>query len=238
MSSNTFHYNAEDTQSIIARTNFSSEFLQIPAHDFRSREFERESKHLVNLELHCATLTEYLKVQWIPRGLRVRLRPTVFSEKKEFCELFEQILNKCSSDLMTLTVDFLQKEITLIQEKIATIETQLNSSLSPEDLSKLKEKVSTTLESHKKESERKKRDKFVRDTEDYLQNRVYRWQEFFPPPRGYHSRRGISQDTFSSSSEGNNFSQSRGRFLARRRPRRRGGEAAGTDTAVTRSQAR
>ncbi|XP_056378150.1 uncharacterized protein LOC130274177 [Hyla sarda] len=242
MASNVFHYDQDETDRIIARTTLSSDFLQVPSYEFRTRELERESRHLVNLELHCATLTEYLKVHRIPRGLRVKLRPTIFSDKKDYCDFFIQILNKCSNDIMTLTVDFLQKEIKLLQDKVKTIEAQLDTALNPEELTRTKERLTMNLDKHKKDSEKKKRDKFVRDTEDYLQNHVYRWQDPIIGQRPYYSNRGTSQDTYSSSSEGNEAYYGRGRPGGRRRPqRRRGGFGVPNiteSTTTTRSQVR
>lgn len=79
----------------------------------------------ITMELHEVTLAEYYKLQMIPRGLRVRLTPTLFSQNKDFKTKFAQILNKCSFDIMTLTVQFLQQERTLVQQEIVQLEEQL-----------------------------------------------------------------------------------------------------------------
>ncbi|CAJ0936718.1 unnamed protein product, partial [Ranitomeya imitator] len=139
----------------------------IPSNEFKSRDFERECRHLTGLELHSATIAEYIKTQRIPRGLRDNI---------DFCQRFEQILNKCSLDLMTLTLDYLHKEVKISQDKLQNIETQLKDSSSKEEFDSIKSRMKENLESYRLETEKRKRQKFIRDTQDYLQNRVYRWR--------------------------------------------------------------
>ncbi|XP_072009039.1 uncharacterized protein [Engystomops pustulosus] len=243
MSGETFSYDPETTANILAKVSVPSDFLRVANSEYKTRDYERVSRNLLNYQLHCATLTEYLKVQRIPRGLRVALRPTIFKDNKDFCNTFQQILNKCSFDLITLTVEYLQKEITKTEENISMIENQLTSTLTTEEIKTLKGKTTQQLERFRKESEKKKRDKFIRDTQDYLLERVYRWQDAYPtraPYRGY-------RDTAESSSSGSDFygpPSARGRFLGQRDHRRgrqrRGGEdnigATQGPTMTTRSQ--
>ncbi|XP_073422087.1 uncharacterized protein [Dendrobates tinctorius] len=190
----------------------------------------RTLRWCTNLELHCVTLTEYLKVQRIPRGLRVPLRPILFSDSSDFCSRFEQIINKCSFDLITLTLEHLHLGIAKCKEEISSIETQLSSSISNEDFNNLKTKINGVIEQHRRDIETRKRNKFARDTEDYKQNRVYKWREsyisgnfnFYP---NYRSTTDIS----SSGSDHERQAPS-GRFLGqRRRSTKRRGPAGGRD---------
>ncbi|CAJ0958461.1 unnamed protein product [Ranitomeya imitator] len=168
--------------------------LQVSGCEFKSRDLERESRHLVSLELHSITIAEYIKTQRIPRGLRVSLRPTLFHDNSEFCSKFEQILNKCSMDLMALTLDHLNKEIKVSQDKVSNVETQLKDSLSKDEFDTIKNRTKENVDNFKKETEKRKRQKFIRDTQDYLQKRVYKWQysSFRPNYRNYRSTDGSS----------------------------------------------
>ncbi|CAJ0923227.1 unnamed protein product [Ranitomeya imitator] len=56
--------------------------------------------------------------------------------------------------------------------------------MSQEAFQDLKAKNQETLRTHRLDLEKKKRSKFLRDTEDYLKNRVYQWRE---PHRGFRS---------------------------------------------------
>ncbi|KAM4053665.1 translation machinery-associated protein 16 isoform 1-T2 [Anomaloglossus baeobatrachus] len=233
MSTEIFSYSTGETSDIIGRTTVSGDFLHIPSQEFKTRDFEKESRHLLNLELHCATITEYLRVKRIPRGLRVNLRPTIFSDNKEFCTVFEQILNKCSLDLMTLTLEYLHKSIDSTKEKVTSVETQLESTLPSEEFSTMKEKLQSSLLVHKQESQKKKRQKFLRDTEDYVNNRVYRGHESFKP-RPFRSYRSSSDTSLSGSDNG--FRSRQGRyapsFLGQGRPQGRRGRRGGGDSVI------
>ncbi|XP_073500283.1 uncharacterized protein [Phyllobates terribilis] len=207
MSSVTFSYNADEASNIISQTNLSSEFLRVPPSETRGRDLEKERRHLTNIELHCATLTEYLRVQRIPRGLRA---------------------------------------ITTTKEQIKNIESQLTTSISPEDLQTLQSKIQTNIDLHKRDTETRKRNKFARDLQDYEQNRVYRWRDN-PSTNKYTHRTAKSSTDYTSSGSDMDQRQSTIQsvpFLGqtRRRPnRRRRGEAIGTRgnldfTRITRSQ--
>ncbi|CAJ0953477.1 unnamed protein product [Ranitomeya imitator] len=65
------------------------------------------------------------------------------------------------------TIEHLQKAITTSSEAIKTIEAQLSSSGSPEELTTLRDQISKNIEKHRRETEERKRIKFNRDTEDY-----------------------------------------------------------------------
>ncbi|OCT56066.1 hypothetical protein XELAEV_18002718mg [Xenopus laevis] len=97
----------------------------------------------------CKTLAEYMKVNRIPRGLRVCLCPTLFASDKEFCKRWEAIINKCSSDQMLATMEHLQIE--------------------------RKEKLAHHIQCFRTEVEKRKSTKFQRNANDYSSGRVYRW---------------------------------------------------------------
>ncbi|CAJ0935697.1 unnamed protein product [Ranitomeya imitator] len=64
-----------------------------------------------------------------------------------------------------------------VNSQICAIEKQLTSTMSQEAFQELKAQNQETLRTQRLDLEKKKRSKFLRDTEDYLQNRVYQWQE-------------------------------------------------------------
>lgn len=168
-----FTYDAKMVEDILSKVNLPNQFLQVPTHELGIRDYERINSH----ELHCSTLTEYFKCTRIPRGLRSNLRPTLFSDNKEFCKRFEGILNKCSLDLMILTIEFLQQSIEEKTKQLQVIEEQLTATLKSDDWKIAKEKVQKSSEDYRRNTELRKRQKFLRDTEDYQYKRVYRWQE-------------------------------------------------------------
>ncbi|XP_073529607.1 uncharacterized protein [Phyllobates terribilis] len=65
-----------------------------------------------------------------------------------------------------------QTAITTTKEQIKNIESQLTTSISPEDFQALQSKIQTNIDLHKRDTETRKRNKFARDLEDYEQNRA------------------------------------------------------------------
>ncbi|XP_077154317.1 uncharacterized protein LOC143817102 [Ranitomeya variabilis] len=177
MSSETYVYDDATGSTILSKIRTKTDFLRIPNKDIKTRDWEKEKKRLIAYDLHCATLGEYHRQGKIPRGLRCNLRPTLFSDNPQYCTTFQKILNKCSLDIILLTIEFLQEAIKETEEKITTIETQLTSTLTSTEFNTLKSKVDSILSTHQKTLEERKRTKFQRDTEDYLSNRVYRWED-------------------------------------------------------------
>ncbi|XP_066440304.1 uncharacterized protein [Eleutherodactylus coqui] len=167
--------------ALIPQQVASVERLRVPPMDIRARDFERESRKLIFEELHCTTLAEYRRVNLVPCGLRSHLRPTLFKNDKTYCNQFANILNKCSFDLMVLTMNYLHKSIKETKEKVSTIELQLTSRLPKEEWKTLKAKIEKALTELRKKIELKKREEFLQDREDYQAKRVYTWQD---PPSG------------------------------------------------------
>lgn len=243
MDDTTSGYNEDQITRILAKMTAPTDFLQTPTSECKRRDWERERKRLLSYELHALTLTEYYRLGRIPRGLRVNLRPTLFSEKAVFRERFERILNKCSMDIMLLTIENLQQEMEELHPRIQVIEQQLKDSLNAGDFADLKEKVDTYLKNHRKEVELQKRNKFHRDAEDYRLKSVYRWQQV----GGGYSRRPSGGYSSSSSANSQSGYSSRRPFLPKGRGRNkrgdRGGRAATTGeqaggSVQTRSQVR
>ncbi|XP_073524703.1 protein spinster homolog 1-like [Phyllobates terribilis] len=85
---------------------------------------------------------------------------------------FEGILNKCSMDIIVLTIDFLQKEITNLHTRIASTEQQLSNTISSEEFTTLKNKVDKTISEYRNELQIQKKSKFLCDAENYLNNQV------------------------------------------------------------------
>ncbi|CAJ0925968.1 unnamed protein product [Ranitomeya imitator] len=237
MSSETFSFNATEAAEILSK-RFSTNSYQRT----QNRDLERESRRAVNLELHIITIAEYLRVQRIPRGLRVPLQPTFFREDKDYCTKFEHILNKCSADLMTLTLSYLQKNLDTVNAQISAIENQLTSTMPQEKFQELNTKNQEMLRLHRSELEKKKRSKFLRDTEDYLQNRVYQWRDVRRSTRRHSS---LSSSGSTDSRPGtSNPSTSHSSFLGNIRGRQKGKRGGGANAAgeprnqmATRSQA-
>ncbi|CAJ0947769.1 unnamed protein product [Ranitomeya imitator] len=227
MSFNTVSYDAAQAEEIISCVNIPGEFLHTPSEEIRSRDLERELRRKVALELHYVTLAEYHKVKRIPRGLHVSFRPTLFQDKPDFCQKFEGILNKCSMDIIVLTIEYLQKDLASIEDQITSIKQQLTSTLSTEKLDQTLQKTNKIIEDFRIQLQERKRRNFFRDTEDYHRNQVYKWRNssYYKERSGYR-RTDTSASSGSESDYGPHTPHS---FLEQRRGKptkgRRGGAA-------------
>ncbi|CAJ0954323.1 unnamed protein product [Ranitomeya imitator] len=134
---------------ILAKVTNPGDFLKIPAQELQSKDDEREQRWLASFDLHSITLAEYYRMSRIPCGLRCQLRPTLFSEKPDYCDRFQKILNKCSLDIILLTIDFLQTANAESEEKLSSIEEKLSTSLSASDWNTLKAKTDKAIEEHR-----------------------------------------------------------------------------------------
>ncbi|OCT95352.1 hypothetical protein XELAEV_18013040mg [Xenopus laevis] len=184
-----FAYTEVEAASIATLARGSREFLHAAHPGIWSRDLERLSKRSVSLELHGCTLAEYYRLKRIPRGLRVHLHPTLFSENVEFCKKFEGILNKCSLDIITLTIEYIQKELVTVAEQVRNIETQLNQLGTPEEFQVIKAQIEQTVKQFKLDTEERKRSKFLRDADDYVSGRVYRWIPGYPSSTSFRKQR-------------------------------------------------
>lgn len=138
-----------------------------------TRRLEGENKHLISLELHCVTLTEYFRVKRIPRGLRTHLHPTLLPHNVYFCRNFEAISNKFSFDIILLNIECLQQEMVRVKQRIIEDEALLDAMLSAQELKDFKDKTTIHLQMFRSDIEHTKKNKWFRDSEDYIKGQVY-----------------------------------------------------------------
>ncbi|CAJ0950949.1 unnamed protein product [Ranitomeya imitator] len=160
MSTDTYVYDDATGTTFLSKIETKTDFLHLPSKDVKSRDCEKEKKKLIGYDLHCATLGEYHRQGKIPRGLRCNLRPTLFADNEKYCATFQKILNKCSFDIILLTIEDVQEAIKSTEEKIESIETQLTTTLSNTDFATLKSKVDSILTTHQRTLEERKQTKF------------------------------------------------------------------------------
>ncbi|CAJ0945056.1 unnamed protein product, partial [Ranitomeya imitator] len=125
---------------------------------------------------------------------------------------------------MTLTLEHLHLGITRSKEQIANIENQLTASSTAEELAELKGKINTVIDQHRRDTEARKRSKFIRDAEDYENKRVYKWRDSFnsgtfSSRSNYRSTTDVS--TSGSDQERHDRPPPTGRFLGQGRSKRR-----------------
>uniref|UniRef100_A0A1B8Y7H0 Uncharacterized protein n=1 Tax=Xenopus tropicalis TaxID=8364 RepID=A0A1B8Y7H0_XENTR len=192
----TFAYSEVEAARIIESSKGSSTFLLSLSNQDVIKDYEREKRKLIGLELHVITLTEYYRAKRIPRGLRVSLRPTIFKDNVEFTTKYEQIVNKCSFDIILLNIEYLQSEVADTKQRLQMIESELKQLAQTEEQQDLLRHTEEILFKHRQSIEERKRHKFLRDEADYNTGRIYKWQHesgTFGTPRG-HKRQALQRD--------------------------------------------
>lgn len=234
----TFCYTQSDIDSII--TQFSDPNNPFIKDDsILKRQFESLKRKVIQYNLHTTTLVEYLKAKRIPRGLRINLKPSFCREDKEFCTKWYHILNKCSLDLIALTIEGIQGQIHSINQAVIDTQKKLETQLTSTDLKTYLETVNTSIDQYKTDTLALKLRKYRRDLLDYEEGRVYTWRDHIRPRRPEEPRTYSRQTTDSSISS----DSGRAPFLEHtasrpQRQRRQGGDRRGPDHPFTRSQAR
>lgn len=171
--------------------------------------------------MHAVALSDHLRRKIIPRGLRIRKVPAFGLNNEEFLDRWCEILNKCSLDLMALTIQETTEQLQRTREEIREITSRLDKDITDtEHLTNLKKDIELLKEKRLAEIKVTKKQKFARDIEDYKQERVYFWRKTTdastqPLPAGPTNPQARQQDDWPSSSSIDSDSHSRSGFLDR-----------------------
>lgn len=181
--SKTFEFTQEDYDRIIFKDSLFNN-AEVPATSSidLARNLERLQLKETRLYLHAVTLSDYIRVKRIPRGLRINKGPIIGRDNDTFCNRWSEILNKCSFDLMALTIQEASTNLTRVRDEITSTKEKLAAELT--DAAKLQELLSECeRQKHElqKEITASKKKKFDRDAADYANGKVYQWRN--PSPR-------------------------------------------------------
>ncbi|OCT71476.1 hypothetical protein XELAEV_18034452mg [Xenopus laevis] len=162
----TFAYTDQDAKRITESVSGPNEFLTAKDCIQEFRTLEQLQRKYIAYDLHLRTLAEYVKLQRVPRGLRVQLHPTLFSDKQEYRNKWEAIVNKCSLDLMLLTMEHLQQALPDIKDETSKMEDSIRNAFPLPTVSSGMTKLTDHLARFRTEVESRKRSKFQRDAGD------------------------------------------------------------------------
>ncbi|XP_041417807.1 uncharacterized protein LOC121393411 [Xenopus laevis] len=167
-----------------------------------------------NLKCHATALVEYLKVKRIPRGLRVPLAPILCKNDSVYKKEWNMILNRCSLDLMALTIRHLQTALQQVQQQITLTEQELRKN--HREMESTLSEIRAEIAQYERELMLNKIRKFKRDTDDYASEQVYTWKTYRREQRNKRQAERRPGRTISdvSSSSGSSNSQAAGDFLS------------------------
>lgn len=162
-----------------------------------AKKLETLRKRELSLTLHASTLTEYLKTQRIPRGLRCSLAPILLKDDAEYRNKWFALNNRHSLDLMLLTVQHLQKAISEIKVEVEQTDQEFKASVTATEFNKIHEELKTNINKMREQLMVMKIKKFERDTRDYLNDKVYTWAD----ERKYNRKTYNPRKTYGASSQ-------------------------------------
>lgn len=120
-------------------------------------------------------LGDYVKLERIPRGLRVQKAPAMFTEDMEFCEKWVLIFNKCFADLMLLLIEKSSENIQALKVDLENSLSTLKEKFTGDEFdSKLKE-TEDSINTFAAKIRNFKLRKFDRDAKDYTSNKVHKF---------------------------------------------------------------
>ncbi|XP_056415710.1 uncharacterized protein LOC130357172 [Hyla sarda] len=175
-STDVFSYSRVDADRIMGSLPNDASFLHNPSKIDLRRTYENETKKLLSVQLHLSTMSEYYRSRKIPRGMRAQPRANAFTNDSDYRTCYEAISNKYSLDLILLNIEFLQRDLTAIKNKVTDVETALKASLTEDEWRELSEKQHTFLSKQRTQIEETKRHKWFRDCQDYTTGHVYTWE--------------------------------------------------------------
>lgn len=136
-------------------------------------------------------LTEYLALEQIPRGLRIKKFPTFEINDEEIKSEWTNTLSACSFKLMRIIISMKQKELDRVQNEISTIQKELADHQLKPFYAELDGQLNKKLDKLERSVISTKKDKRIRDQLDYDTNNVYTWKK--PPFRSTRPRRATSK---------------------------------------------
>lgn len=126
-----------------------------------------------------SSLTEYISLEQIPRGLRIKtfLTSGLFDDnlKKEWTDT----VSACSLKLMDIIISLQKKELDLLQAEMSIIQKDLSTLQNHNGFSELDGRLNIKLDKMEKNVIENKKCKMTRDRIDYESYNIYIWRKLF-----------------------------------------------------------
>lgn len=175
--SKTFEFSDEDIARILMKDSLFNEDTAKDCARSSTKSLEKLLERETKLYLHGVTLSDYLRVKRIPRGLRIVRSPIIGQDNVSFCDKWCEILNKCAFDLMALTVQEISTQLANVRKEIEEVKILLAVDYPDEvQLDSVLQECNQRIAELKKEIIASKKSKFDRDATDYANGRVYQWR--------------------------------------------------------------
>ncbi|XP_056407263.1 uncharacterized protein LOC130298356 [Hyla sarda] len=164
------------------------------------RELKQSLRNLSHRQMKTwwnrASLENYLHKHLIPRGLRVQIFPSFGLDQEVYVKKWEEACNTCSRTLMMIIMEHNTQVLMELGIQIEKTETDIAAILPNNDYPSFKQDLEESQTIWEKQIKATKSKKFLRDSNDFSNNKVYKWK------RGPVERRQRSPSVSSSVSTG------------------------------------
>ena len=175
-----------DEMALLPETEISIEAL------YKSLE---EAKRIeIRSHLNSVTLSNYWHNSRIPAGLRLDKAPTGGLDDPVFLDQWEQVLSKCSMDLMLLLIQRSNTERELAAADISRIQTEITTNRAGPDVVSQLDKIEKAVKAYQQDLMQFKLKKYRKHTMDYARGSIYNWN---PRPRRQPAARSGSRTRWS-----------------------------------------
>ncbi|OCT86451.1 hypothetical protein XELAEV_18020135mg [Xenopus laevis] len=137
---------------------------------------EKLLSHETFLCWDIATLEKYIAVSRIPRGLRIKKFPMFAKGDTDFISRWNNILTKCSLELMSLIIHHKENTLVSLREEIKDKQKELSQCDKTQIFIDFYKELKNHLDVLEKTVSECKKRKFVRDKQDYDNDTVYLWR--------------------------------------------------------------
>ena len=176
VSNKTFEFSEEDYSRIMLKDTLFEAGEASPHSSDMSSLLKLQEKETRKF-LHAVQLSDYLRAKRIPKGLRMFKIPMVGRDDEEFVSRWCEILNKCSFDLMALTIQHLSKELEATKREVTSLENKLRELPNKEEMEKLLQECERRKAQIAQEVTLTKKKKWERDARHYELGTVYQWTQ-------------------------------------------------------------
>ena len=137
---NTTAQSTVNTSTSTLQTKPQQNFNNSPP-DRMALKLERNEDRKIRFESHKAFLTKCLIENVVPTGLKVYVEPSIGNNDDVFLKTFFEIQEKCSRDLMQLTIEYCHATVTHCGNLSKELEGELKSSIDDNKFKKVKETI-------------------------------------------------------------------------------------------------
>lgn len=137
--------------------------------------YQQEQIKLTKSWWTVSTYDKYIENNIIPRGLRIKILPTFETHDENFKAKWEDVLHKCSMQLLKLACEHEKGLVSELTSKINDIERRLSEFSHNELYITRMSRINSEIDRVAQEIIDRKRQKYIRDTTDYTIGTIYKW---------------------------------------------------------------